>query len=213
MRPLDPPPRTQKSTTYVLWKIEGALLPNAGQPWARGREWDAGRWAAGISEASRGHRDQAQAGWVGASRGGESRAANTTPFISSGRTPTPLGSPVHPRQLLRAFSSPAPPGAGGDGQGTLGIGGPGVSRFPRPPPADPVARRFPAGGGARAQEPGAAGAAVTSTSAGGEGAGRGRGGGGEREKEEGGRLAELDSAAAAAGWDPSSRLPEGAEVG
>lgn len=113
--------------------MERGLLPNAGDPWARGREWVAGWWATGISEASRGHRDQAQAGWVGESRRGGSSAGNTTPFIRSGRTPTPLGSPVHPRQLLGAFSSPAHPAREGDGQGTLGIGGPGVSRLPRPP--------------------------------------------------------------------------------
>lgn len=62
---------------------------------------------------------------------------------------------------------------GGRSRGPYGQAGPSV---PFPPPLSRGFRgRVPAGGGARALEQGAAGAAVTSTSTGGEGAGRGQG--------------------------------------
>lgn len=117
------PPRTQKSTFSAPGRsVRGSLRMLA----TRGL-------AAGISEASGGHRDRAPAGWLGEPRGGGSRAANAAPFPRSRRPRTPAGSPAHPRWPLRA-PPPSPPRSerGRGTRGARGWAGAGVSRVPAP---------------------------------------------------------------------------------
>lgn len=147
-----------------------------------------GEQVVGTSEASRGHRDPAHGG------GWKSLAAREPSLeddpvhtlraqADSSGTPSPLA-PAAPRSC----SSPASPGGEGEQTGDPPARQARGVPFPRPLPWIPPRRlrqRVAAGGGARAQEPGAAGAALTSTSAGGEGAGRGTGEE-EEEEEEGG---------------------------
>lgn len=187
------PPRTQKSTFSAPGRSARGSLR---MPATRGL-------AAGISEASGGHRDQAPAGWVGEPRGGGSRAASAAPFPRSRRPRTPAGCPAHPRWPLRA-PPPSPPRSE-RGRGTRGARGWAGSECPAspPPPVDPAAAAHPGWRGRSRPGAGRSRCRGYLHLGGGRGGGPGaearRGEGGRWRSRSGGRLGRLGPELAASG--------------